>query len=152
MDTTWFVEHFPVALIQGHSDVDTRHNAPWFDKFQSDIEKNGLASPLLVNNRQDRNPAFYIAAGNNRLQAVRRLGWTTVPIVVFGKHPGVEAVELPTYEDVQAMMGDGIVGIKMDGGLKLNNALLPNQGKFPKGRYYGRTQMEGNQAGTAGRL
>ena len=150
MDNTWFIRHFPVDLLVGHSDVDTRHNAPWFAEFQADIEKNGLASPLLVNNRQDANPAYYIAAGNNRLQAIRRLGWTHVPIVVFGKDPQGVATPLPTYEDVQAMMGDGIVGVKMDGGLKLNSALLPNQGKFPKGKYYGGQKSQGDKAGTAG--
>ncbi len=77
------IEHIQVAHIQ----VPTTVRADWehLDVLQASIQTTGLLHPILVRRQGD---TYELLAGHNRLQAVKNLGWTTIParILKFTEH------------------------------------------------------------------
>ena len=80
-------------LLQARKQVD-RAEA---ERLLGAIHRHGLLSPVLV---RKRGKEFELLAGQRRLQACRRLGWTTIPAVVIDADD-VEAVEICIAENVE---------------------------------------------------
>lgn len=122
-----FCRHVPIELLH------LRHEFPieteWRYALREDIDKNGLASPLICNVVHGR---IIVRGGQNRLRCLRELGWKYVPCIVSGELPdGLHGLPLNSVAECQEYLADGVVG--NDGRhLKLSSALLPESGKFPK--------------------
>lgn len=71
--------------------------------LRDDIEKNGLTNPVII--EVDSGPKYRIAMGNNRVQAMLDLGFTTVPAVVLHRatHPEDAHGEFTVIEDVDLL-------------------------------------------------
>ncbi len=67
------------------------------DELMSSIRQHGILQPLLV---RERGEGFELIAGERRLRASRRLGLTTVP-VVLRESPDDQLLELALIENVQ---------------------------------------------------
>ena len=85
-------KRFPIARIPDHDRVSrTTLGSTWWPRFLADVEKNGLRSPVLLHNwydprgKQPQEP-FWIRDGNHRVYAAYKLGWETIPAVVYGMH------------------------------------------------------------------
>lgn len=130
----WFCRKVPVSRLE------LRHefvvNAPWRDALRENIASRGLASPLLVVIKNDK---MQVKTGQNRLRCLRELRWRDAPCIVCGElPPGLEGTPLTTLVECQALLADGIICNEQDRELRINTALLPEQGKFPTAtvRYY----------------
>src|SRR6266446_3572295 len=78
----------PIERIQvAHIQVPTTVRADWehLDVLQASIQTTGLLHPIIV--RRQGN-TYELLAGHNRLQAVKNLGWNSVParILEFTEH------------------------------------------------------------------
>lgn len=59
-------------------------DADWIDGLAQSIEFNGLQSPIIVGTPAKKKGAKHpLIAGAHRLNAVRQLGWTEIPAIVF---------------------------------------------------------------------
>lgn len=73
----------------------------------ADIARRGLLNPLIILNHPRRKCRdWWLMVGQNRLAAVKALGWETVPAVVTGSCP-YPAQELESWEDVLLFFRDG---------------------------------------------
>ncbi len=58
------------------------------------IEKHGLMNPILVTDKK------VLIAGERRLQAVKFLGWETVPVRIIEQPDKIESLELEIDENI----------------------------------------------------
>lgn len=137
----YFCRHVPIERLNLRRNVSETIKAPWFEALKEDIDKNGLASPLLVlhyaNEPLIKPVPMSVKTGQNRLRALRQLGWKYVPCIIVGRAgdpppEGLELEPLHTLAECQALLGDGIIAWQKYESLRINSALLPEQGKFPK--------------------
>ena len=137
----WYCRNVPIEMLKSSPTLG-ENKAPWFEKLVEDTKINGLASPLMVCNGHDggieRQFPMRVTCGMNRLQALRKLGWTTVPCLVSHNIPeGVPGVELRTREEGQAYLRDGFLCI-IKSGVRVNQTVHPESEKYPQteGRYW----------------
>lgn len=141
----YFCRKVPVAQLVAKVEGEVR--AEWFKKLCDDIATNGLASPLLVlhyaNEILLKPKPMIVKTGQNRIKALRKLGWKHVPcIIVCGKNgappEGLELEPLKCLADGQALLGDGILAYEKYESLRINSALVPEQCRYPtpKTRYF----------------
>ncbi len=108
------------------------------EKFRPALAKNiseqGLVNPLIILNHRD--PARYkersLKTGNNRLWALKHLGWTHAPCVVTGE------CEFPsqkvTFEEAQGLFKDGILSYDVEahgGVLQMKEVCKPEDYEYP---------------------
>ena len=55
----------------------------------------GQLTPIIVNKQ------YELIAGNRRLEAARRLGWSSVDVIVMDKEEDIEMLELELEENIQ---------------------------------------------------
>jgi hypothetical protein len=131
----WYVPQVPVSTLRVQKSPYTQQ--PWFRALVASIEADGLMSPLIINNREK----MVVAVGMNRTRAVRELGWTHVPCIVYGTLPSGVSNATPTFslEAIQSHIYDGEVYEHHDGGLLLKDYLSPEKMIYPKHKepYYG---------------
>jgi hypothetical protein len=121
--------------------ADTRKippKAPWYEALKEDIRQHGMMSALFVKNDVQefgiRNTPMRVSGGQNRLFVLRELRWKDAPCVICGTLPDElkdRAIELYTLEEIHKYIRDGQIG-RTKRGLKLNSALMPEQGRFPR--------------------
>lgn len=127
----WYIDALPLdkcTIVASHTQMHT-----WLVALMDDIKKRGLLSPLLVNNREDK--PYWIRHGNNRIQCLRILEWTHVPVLSFGLEPDVEAVKVKSLPEAQAYLRDGIIGyhrLNNRDQFKINSAMVPECCKYPE--------------------
>ena len=63
--------------------------------LMSSLKRYGQLSPILVN------PDLILISGQRRLEAARRLGWSTIKAVVVEKDTSLEMLELEMEENVE---------------------------------------------------
>jgi hypothetical protein len=141
MPSIWYVREFPTELLtlSSHHPRGFAEKVQWWKDLVADIDKNGMASPVLVDNTGTTPTPYRVKAGNNRTIAGRQLGWEYIPALVFGNKPPVEGIPL-TYEEAKEYITDGLLCISPEGGLKLNSAMVPQHGKYPRSEdaYHGK--------------
>ena len=128
---TWYCEKYPTANIRNPEDTKL---FPWRDALRpvlaDNIAEHGLLNPLIVlnhrNKRKYKDP--WILTGLNRLNAVRRLGWETVPCIVTGECPYDKIAVHP--EELHHYFRDGSVSYEY-GWPMLVGACKFRQGEWP---------------------
>jgi hypothetical protein len=142
----YFCRKVPVARLVAKVEGDV--DAPWFKSLCDDISKNGLASPLLVlhyaNEILLRPKPMVVKTGQNRIKALRKLGWKHAPcIIVCNKKDGPpeyleDLVPLKTLAEGQALLADGILAYEKYESLRINSAMIPEHMRYPsaKVRYF----------------
>lgn len=136
----YFAPHVPLELLNLRRNVDSKLDAPWFKDLCADIKKRGLASPLLVlhyaNERLLKPVPMSVKVGQNRLRALREIGWKAAPCIIVcgkGSQPpvGFEFRPLNCLTEAQELLGDGTIGYEKYESLRINSAMIPEQGRFP---------------------
>jgi len=91
------VQHVAIADIDvsGHN---PRHALAGLDELTASIQTHGLLQPIVVRRAADER--YELIAGHRRLEALRRLGWQTVPAVVRAAD-GDQAYVLTLVENLQ---------------------------------------------------
>ena len=91
------VQHIGIADIDisGHN---PRHALAGLDELTASIQTHGLLQPIVVRRAADER--YELIAGHRRLEALRRLGWQTVPAVVRAAD-GDQAYVLTLVENLQ---------------------------------------------------
>ena len=78
--TTAEAHRLPVSAIVPNPQQPRRHfSEAELDDLARSIDENGLIQPLLVRPAPGSSDRYELVAGERRLRAVRRLGWTDVP-------------------------------------------------------------------------
>lgn len=141
----YFCRRVPVKDLVAK--VEFEVNEEWFKDLCDNISNEGLASPLLVlhyaNEILLRPKPMTVKVGQNRIKALRKLGWKHAPcIIVCGKKvpppEGLELVPLKNLAEGQALLGDGILAYEKYESLRINSTLSPEQRSYPKAavRYF----------------
>lgn len=127
----WYVKDFPVGAINYSKKVYRPDWDIWRPSLKENIEKNGLLNPLILWNH--RNPKAYkkmwLKVGNNRLWAIKELGWVTVPCIIQGPCD----YEPKTFVfNPQVYFKDGTVSFdNYYEGLELLDATKPEDFEYP---------------------
>lgn len=134
----WFCRNVPIEMIdghegRGHSIKDNKQ--PWFPALVESIRVSGLASPLLVINGIDgsihRQTPMRVQCGQNRLLALKELGWKTVPCLITHNIPdGVEGKELHSLEEANSYLRDGRLAINLQS-VRVVQTKHPEYMKYP---------------------
>ncbi len=67
------------------------------EQLKESIRKYGLLNPITVNTKNE------LIAGNRRLEALRQLGWTEVPVVIASINTKVHRLEVELEENLQRL-------------------------------------------------
>lgn len=81
----------PVALLAEHpnnSNVQSKHV---FNELKESIAAGGFDEPLLVVERTDGEPGYFVVSGNHRFKAGKELGYEELPCIVRDDWDAVEA-------------------------------------------------------------
>lgn len=107
MQDIFFCEKYPIEDIVYSHKIYHEGSEEWRPALLANIREHGLANPLIIYNH-DRGPKLkrrWLKVGNNRLWALREMGWKYAPCLVTGEcvHPCVKV----TLEEANAMLKDG---------------------------------------------
>jgi len=81
----WYCREYPVKACTFSTRTSFDREDELRPVFLEHIRTHGLINPLIVlNHRTDSYKRRYVMTGNNKLWAVRTLGWETVPAIVTG--------------------------------------------------------------------
>lgn len=120
----WYVKDFPLADIDlGYADAESwkKRNEHTLDALEADIRKQGMVNPLIIRWRKshgDISKPTLLVGGARLVVIVKRLGWTSAPVVVCGeggsRYSG--AVEYK-WEDpeLHSLFKDGYLGLNTTG-------------------------------------
>jgi hypothetical protein len=125
---------YPLDAIQASDKIRKEGMEKFRPALAENISKQGLVNPLIILNHRD--PAHYkerwLKTGNNRLWALRHLGWKSAPAVVTGK------CEFPSnrisFKEAQDLFKDGSLSydVEIHGGiLQMRNVCKPEDYEYP---------------------
>jgi hypothetical protein len=98
--------------------------------LMDDIERRGLVNPLIVlNHPRPKCKSMWLMVGQNRLWALKRLGWQTAPAVVTGTCPEA-AREITSWDELRALFKDGEPYLSPYG-IAIRNATRPECFEYP---------------------
>jgi len=130
----WYCPNYPIESIKFSLKTDRSERNKLRTALAEDIRENGLVNPLIILNH--RGPKFidhYVMQGLNRLEALRKLGWSTVPCIVTGECE-FDPKEKVEWDDLQSYFKDGEVYLRDSGSFTrphLTNVVLPETFKYP---------------------
>lgn len=83
----WYCPNYPIESIKFSMKTDRSERNKLRAALAVDIRERGLLNPLIILNHRPRNRFVdhYVMQGLNRLEAVKLLGWDTVPAIVTGE-------------------------------------------------------------------
>ena len=133
----WFVPKFPLDEINFSKRVHKEGSEVWRPALARNISEQGLVNPLIVLNH--RPSAIYegmwLKTGNNRLWALKYLGWTHAPVIITGVCKHVDR-QLKTFEEANALFTDGELECLEEAHgavLQLKNTSKPEEYEYPYG-------------------
>jgi hypothetical protein len=83
----WYCEAFPLDLVTAEPCSDHPDRPKWVEAVAESIAQRGLVNPVLITNWSPNGkapPNNRVKCGLNRIGAMRLLGWTHCPAIVFG--------------------------------------------------------------------
>jgi hypothetical protein len=109
----WYCPNYPIEAINYSVKTDRSERRKLRDALAVDIRENGLVNPLIILNHRPlhRFRDHYVMQGLNRLEALRSLGWSTIPCIVTGECEHEPKV-LVARGDLQAYFFDGTIIFK----------------------------------------
>jgi hypothetical protein len=125
----FYVPELPLHLIR-HDQSAKGWRKAYREALMADIDRRGLINPLIVlNHPRPKCPNMWLMVGQNRLWAIRRLGWAAAPAVVTGACP-VPAQEVGSWEELRALFKDGEPYLSPYG-IAIRNATRPECFEYP---------------------
>lgn len=152
----WYCPEFPVGAINFSKIVfrpDWDHYRPG---LLENIKENGMVNPLILLNHRpiERYKPMWLKCGNNRMWAIRELGWSHVPVIITGECP-YEPKEKVEPENIQNYFKDGYAIIdetKMGGvgSIYMRGNALPEEMEYPTvtGGYHGKPGIHDDDSAT----
>ena len=125
----WFCPRYPIEAIKSSTKVDRSGREEIRARLAEDIRENGLVNPIVVLNHRVGYMDHYCMQGLNRLEALKILGWSTVPCIVTGECEFDPKV-LVARTHLQDYFVDGEL-IFGDHGPKLINTVPPETYEYP---------------------
>jgi hypothetical protein len=129
----WYCPNYPIEDIMSSRKTDRTGREEIRARLAEDIRENGLVNPLVVfNHRGHKYMHYHCMQGLNRLEALKILGWSTVPCIVTGECNHNPKVLVP-LEQLQDYFPDGEVTIdpSQQSGPKIINVIRPETYKYP---------------------
>lgn len=102
----FFCAEYPIEDINFSTRVYHEGSEKWRPALADNIREQGLVNPLIIlNHRGEGYTTKYLKTGNNRLWALKELGWTHVPCIVTGScdHPCIKV----TLKEAESYFKDG---------------------------------------------
>ena len=123
-----YVENFPIERINIRK---PKEETPWRIALANNIKENGLKNPLIILNHEEpkRKVPYWLMVGQNRLWAIKYLGWRETPAIVTGvcEFAGKEV----SWEDLPKYFKDG-VPYRSPYGIALKDVTDPEKEEYPK--------------------
>jgi len=125
---------YPLEDIQFSTKVYHEGSEKFRPALAKNISEQGLVNPLIILNHRD--PARYkerwLKTGNNRLWALKHLGWTHAPCLVTGHcdHPSKKV----TFEEAQGYCKDGTLSYDIEphgSELQMKDVCKPENYEYP---------------------
>jgi len=129
----WFCQDYPIEKIVSSIKVDRSGREKIQARLAENIRENGLINPLIImSHRPPKWKDHYCMQGLNRLNAVKLLGWSTVPCIITGPCNHEPRVRVKP-EDVQQYFFDGKTEFKKDSWNRLHliDVTLPDNYDYP---------------------
>lgn len=131
----WYCQNYPIEAIKFSHKTDRSGRFQVYAALAVDIRANGLLNPLMLLNHRPKDQFIdhYCMQGLNRLQAMKLLGWSTVPCIVTGGCEFEPKVQVAP-EDLHKYFFDGTVIFRDSGTFQrphLINVTLPQTYKYP---------------------
>lgn len=133
MRDIFYCEKFPVGEINFSTKFYHEGSEEWRPALADNIREHGLVNPLyMVNDRGPHYAQLWLKTGNNRLWAIKSLGWSHVPVIITGSCP--HPCKKITVKEANALLGDGYFVWEMRHwgmSLELKGMCLAADGEYP---------------------
>jgi len=131
----WYCPNYPIESIKFSLKTNRTERNKLRAALAVDIRENGLLNPIIILNHRPRHRFIdhYVMQGLNRLDALKRLGWSTVPCIVTGECEFDPKVRVEP-DQLQDYFFDGELIFKDSGSFQrphLTNVTLPETYKYP---------------------
>ena len=132
----YYCPEYPLEDIQFSTKIVKEGSEKFRPALAENISKQGLVNPLIVLNHRDptRYKERWLKTGNNRLWALKQLGWTHAPVLITG-HCDYPCTQV-TFEEAQEYIKDGeleMVEEAFGAVLQLRNVCKPENYEYPDG-------------------
>lgn len=128
----WFCPEYPIEAIKSSTRTNRTGREELRTALAEDIRENGLVNPIVVLNHRVGYMDHYCMQGLNRLEALKILGWSTVPCIVTGECEFAPKSAVDRNQ-LQEYFLDGTV-VEGDYGPKLINTVPPETCEYPSGK------------------
>ena len=132
----YYCQDYPIEDIQFSTKIVKEGIDEWRPALAQNIKEQGLVNPLILLNHRDptRYKERWLKTGNNRLWALKHLGWTHVPVIITGKcdYPCKKV----TLEEAATYFKDGELRYEIEafgGVLLLRDVCKPEDYEYPNG-------------------
>ena len=130
----WYCPEYPVGAINYSNAV---YRSDW-DYYRPGLlehmKEHGLINPLILLNHRDPNryKERWLKVGNNRMWAIKELGWKKVPVIITGDCPH-EPKEKVDPDKLESYFRDGYPVIKEEGegSIEMAGHSLPEELEHP---------------------
>jgi len=131
----YYCPDYPLEDIQFSKIVYKEGSEKFRPALAKNISEQGLVNPLIVlNHREGTYKKRWLKTGNNRLWALKHLGWTHAPVVITG-HCDYPAKKV-TFEEAQSLFKDGRLSYDVEahgGVLQMKDTCKPEDYEYPNG-------------------
>ena len=133
MFAIYYCPEYPLEDIQFSTQVHKEGSEKFRPALAQNISEQGLVNPLIVlNHDRGKYKKKWLKTGNNRLWALKNLGWTHAPCLVTG------ACEYPckqvTFEEAQGYCKDGTLSCDLEAHgevLQMKDVCKPENYEYP---------------------
>ena len=133
----YYCPEYPIEAINASDKIVKEGMDEYRPALAKNIAEQGLVNPLIILNHRDpeRYKERWLKTGNNRLWALKHLGWTHVPVIITGKcdYPCTKV----TLEEANEYCKDGdlVYLEEAHGGiLQMQNVCKPEDYEYPNAR------------------
>lgn len=131
----WYCPSLPLDAINASTSVRKEGMEEWRPALAENIRQRGLVNPLIVLNHRDprRYKLMWLKTGNNRLWALKHLGWATAPCIVTGTCDHLPKTRV-TFDEAKTYFKDGELEIahELHGTvLQLKDVCRPENYEYP---------------------
>lgn len=131
----WYCPTYPIEAINASDKIVKEGIEEWRPALARNISEQGLVNPLIILNHRDpvRYKSRWLKTGNNRLWALKHLGWTHAPCIVTGTCEFEPKLKL-SFDEAKSYFRDGeleMVDEAYGTVLQLRNVCKPENYEYP---------------------
>ncbi len=130
--SVWYVPHYPLDAMLTGTGLDFPEQRMIRASLAVDIGRNGLLNPIILWNHEPERFATYVMQGQNRMEALKILGWQTAPVIATGECE-VHQKSPVSPQDIQDYFPNGNITLRSDGAIKLKDTHPPDSYTYPRG-------------------